>query len=177
MVLADKTILELLEKKELVIFPFDPLSLQPASIDMRLGDEFMIADESSRRIVNMSSEIVYKKISGNSFIVEPRAFVLATTEEYVELPKNITAFVEGRSSVGRMGLFIQNAGWVDPGFKGKITLELYNASAHPIEIEKGRRICQLVFCKMTENPNISYNGKYQGQKSVTGSLVHLDREV
>lgn len=70
--------------------------------------------------------------------------------EYVRLPNNLTAFVEGRSSIGRMGLFIQNAGWVDPGFEGEITLELYNANQLPIRLKSGRRVCQLVFAQMDQ---------------------------
>jgi dCTP deaminase len=86
----------------------------------------------------------------------------------------MTAFVEGRSSVGRMGLFIQNAGWVDPGFKGEITLELYNANSLPIRLEAGRRICQLVLCSMDKPALKPYSGKYQGQMKSTGSRVYLD---
>jgi len=98
----------------------------------------------------------------------------ATTQEFVKLPNGLTAFVEGRSSIGRMGLFIQNAGWVDAGFEGRITLELYNANSLPIELCSGRRICQLVFCKMdreTENP---YRGKYFKQERSVGSRVFMD---
>jgi dCTP deaminase len=94
----------------------------------------------------------------------------------VRLPNNLTAFVEGRSSIGRIGLFIQNAGWVDPGFAGQITLELYNASSLPIELKAGRRICQLVFCQMDRPAEFPYNGKYQNQKNATGSRVFLDHE-
>jgi dCTP deaminase len=97
--------------------------------------------------------------------------------EYFELPNDLTAFVEGRSSLGRMGLFIQNAGWVDPGFKGEITLELFNANRCAIELKSGRRVGQLVFAKMdiaAENP---YNGKYQGQRGATGSRVFTDCEM
>lgn len=97
--------------------------------------------------------------------------------EYIELTNDLTAFVEGRSSLGRMGLFIQNAGWVDPGFKGEITLELYNANRCAIELKAGRRIGQLVFAKMDNAALNPYNGKYQGQKGATGSKVFLDKEV
>lgn len=96
--------------------------------------------------------------------------------EYVELPDNLTAFVEGRSSLGRMGLFIQNAGWVDPGFRGEITLELYNANRCAIELKCGRRVGQLVFAQMDDIALNPYNGKYQGQVGATGSRVFLDNE-
>ena len=81
-----------------------------------------------------------------------------------------------RSSIGRIGLFIQNAGWVDPGFKGQITLELYNANSLPIRLRVGRRICQLVFCKMDQQAKNPYDGKYQGQRFSTGSRVFMDSE-
>ena len=97
--------------------------------------------------------------------------------EYFELPDNLTAFVEGRSSLGRMGLFIQNAGWVDPGFKGEITLELFNANRCAIELKAGRRVGQLVFAEMDYTALNPYNGKYQGQTGATGatgSKVFMD---
>ena len=97
--------------------------------------------------------------------------------EYVSLPDTLTAFVEGRSSLGRMGLFIQNAGWVDPGFRGEITLELFNANRCAIELRAGRRVGQLVFAEMDAPAEHPYDGKYQGQTGATGSRVFLDPEV
>ncbi|MFR7444964.1 MAG: dCTP deaminase [Sellimonas intestinalis] len=94
--------------------------------------------------------------------------------EYISLPNDLTAFVEGRSSLGRMGLFIQNAGWVDPGFEGEITLELFNANRCAIELQAGRRVGQLVFAKMDACALHPYNGKYQGQTGATGSKAFLD---
>lgn len=107
----------------------------------------------------------------------PGQFVLATTMEYIKLPANLTAFVEGRSSLGRMGLFIQNAGWVDPGFEGEITLELFNANRCAIELCAGRRIGQLVFAHLDGVPIQTYQGKYQGQKGATGSKIYLDLDI
>jgi dCTP deaminase len=98
------------------------------------------------------------------------------TRETIRLPENITAFVEGRSSIGRIGLFIQNAGWVDPGFAGTITLELYNANRLPIRLNSGRRICQIVFALVDEPAGVPYRGKYQNQRDAVGSRVFLDRD-
>ena len=117
----------------------------------------------------MENKIPYKTIESDSYVLLPNQFVLATTMEYISLPDTLTAFVEGRSSLGRMGLFIQNAGWVDPGFEGEITLELYNANRCAIELKCGRRVGQLVFAKMDAPALHPYNGKYQGQKGATGS--------
>jgi len=88
----------------------------------------------------------------------------------------MTAFVEGRSSLGRMGLFIQNAGWVDPGFEGEITLELFNANRCAIELTSGRRVGQLVFAQLDQPALKPYSGKYQGQRGATGSRVFLDSD-
>ena len=125
----------------------------------------------------MQNKINYKIIKTNKYVLLPGQFILATTMEYFELPDNITAFVEGRSSLGRMGLFIQNAGWVDPGFKGEITLELFNANRCAIELQSGRRVGQLVFAKMDDKALNIYNGKYQGQRGATGSKVFMDNDI
>ena len=93
------------------------------------------------------------------------------------LPNNLTAFVEGRSSIGRLGLFTQNAGWVDPGFEGEITLELFNANRSAIELRSGRRVGQLVFAQMDQEAQNPYRGKYQGQRGATGSRIYMDKEL
>jgi len=123
------------------------MKIQPASVDIRLGNTFSIVEDSCTGIINLEKEVKYKTITSDTYILLPNQFVLATTMEYFELPNNLTAFVEGRSSLGRLGLFIQNAGWVDPGFKGEITLELFNANRCAIELKAGRRVGQLVLLK------------------------------
>lgn len=176
MILSDKTINRMLASGELGIDPMDPEQVEPASIDLRLGNRFLVP-KTIDGIYSMSEPPEYEEFVADTFIVPTHGFVLATTMEYIRLPDDLTAFVEGRSSVGRLGLFIQNAGWVDPGFEGAITLELYNANAAPMRIEAGRRICQLVIAKadgVVENP---YRGKYQGQRETTGSKIHMDSEV
>lgn len=177
MILSDKTLTKMLEEKTLVIEPIEKEQIQPASIDIRLGNTFSVVEDTSTGIVNLENEIKYKTITSDSYILLPNQFVLATTMEYFELPDDLTAFVEGRSSLGRMGLFIQNAGWVDPGFKGEITLELYNTNRCAIELKSGRRVGQLVFAKMDETALNAYNGKYQGQRGATGSRVFMDKEI
>jgi dCTP deaminase len=162
---------------ELGIEPLAENSIQPASVDCRLGDHFLVVEDKNMGILTLDSEILYREFEGESITLPPHSFLLATTQEYVRLPHNITAFVEGRSSIGRIGLFIQNAGWVDPGFEGNITLELYNANSLPIRLEVGRRICQLVFCFMDQAAGKPYAGKYQGQQRAVGSRIFLDHEV
>lgn len=177
MILSDKTIKKMLEEKTLKIEPVEETQFQPASVDVRLGDTFSIVEDSPAGVITMNSEIKYKTIKTDTYVLLPGQFVLATTMEYFELPDDLTAFVEGRSSLGRMGLFIQNAGWVDPGFKGEITLELFNANRCAIELTAGRRVGQLVFAKLDQKAQNPYKGKYNGQRGATGSRAFQDIEL
>ncbi len=177
MVLSDKTIFRMLDNGILKISPMERDQVQPASVDIRLGNTFSIVEDSPTGIVSLDREIRYKTITADTYVLLPNQFVLATTMEYFELPNDLTAFVEGRSSLGRMGLFIQNAGWVDPGFQGEITLELYNVNRCAIELKAGRRVGQLVFSRMDDTALHPYRGKYQKQKGATGSKAFLDKEV
>ncbi len=177
MILSDGTLETMIANKELVVEPLQKESIQPASIDCHLGNNFLIVEDRKMNTIELDQEIIYREIEADEIVIPAQSFLLATTQEYIELPDNLTSFVEGRSSIGRIGLFIQNAGWVDPGFKGQITLELYNANSLPIRLKAGRRICQLVFCKMDEKAKKPYAGKYQGQRNTTGSRVFNDSEV
>ncbi len=176
MILSDKTIMNMLQEGTLEIFPLTKEQIQPASVDVRLGNTFSVVEDSSTGIITLDKEIKYKTIQTDTYVLLPGQFVLATTAEYFALPNHLTAFVEGRSSLGRMGLFIQNAGWVDPGFRGEITLELFNANRCAIELKAGRRVGQLVFAEMDQDALNPYNGKYQGQRGATGSMVYKDGE-
>ena len=176
MILSDRTIRQMLNDNTLTITPLTEEQIQPASVDVRLGNTFSIVEDSPSGVITLGSEIRYKTIETDTYVLLPGQFVLATTMEYFELPDDLTAFVEGRSSLGRMGLFIQNAGWVDPGFKGEITLELFNANRCAIELKSGRRVGQLVFAKMDAPAEKPYDGKYQGQRGATGSRVFLDTD-
>ncbi|RRN67698.1 dCTP deaminase [Peribacillus simplex] len=175
MIQSSKTILKKIKEKELIIEPITSSQLQPASIDLRIGNHFLTIDEYSTPLISLDKPATYKEINKDHIIIPPQAFVLGTTIEVIKLPNNMTAFVEGRSSIGRLGLFIQNAGWVDPGFEGHITLELYNANRVPIELKAGRRICQLVLATLDQETT-PYIGKYYGQNKATESQVYLDEE-
>ena len=177
MILSDRTIRQMLSEQTLVISPLTPEQIQPASVDVRLGNTFSVVEDSSSGILTLAHKSSYKTITTDTYLLLPGQFVLATTMEYFELPDDLTAFVEGRSSLGRLGLFIQNAGWVDPGFRGEITLELFNANRCAIELQAGRRIGQLVFARMDQAAQNPYRGKYQGQRGATGSRVFLDEEL
>ena len=179
MILSGKTINSKIKKGDLIIDPFDKISVQPASIDLRIGSHFLTIDENQNPFLTLDKQARYRDIhveKEGSIIIQPQSFLLATTVEYIELPPSLTAFVEGRSSIGRLGLFIQNAGWVDPGFKVHITLELFNANQAPIELPVGRRVCQLVIAEVDQEAK-PYVGKYNGQQKATASRVYLDREI
>lgn len=174
MVLSDGEIKKLMAEKVLKIEPIGEGQIQPASVDISLGTTFCVLEDSPSGIINLDREVKYKTITTDKYLLLPGQFVLATTREYIGLPDNLTAFVEGRSSLGRLGLFIQNAGWVDPGFEGEITLELFNANRCAIELQSGHRVGQLVFARMNENALHPYRGKYQKQTGATGSKVFMD---
>ena len=108
MVLSDRTIYKMLESGTLQIRPMEKDQVQPASVDIRLGNTFSIVEDSPTGIITLDKEIKYKTIKSDTYVLLPNQFVLATTMEYFELPDDLTAFVEGRSSLGRMGLFFSN---------------------------------------------------------------------
>ena len=174
MILSDGEIRKLIQEKSLQIEPLDEAQVQPASVDIRLGNTFCVLEDTFHGIIRLQDEIKYKTMTTDRYLLLPGQFILATTMEYFKLPDNLTAFVEGRSSLGRLGLFIQNAGWVDPGFEGEITLELFNANRCAIELQAGDRVGQLVFARMKESALRPYSGKYQKQKGATGSKVFMD---
>lgn len=176
MILTGKTILEKLENRQLNIEPIAKSQVQPASVDLRLGTHFLMVNEHITPLILLDKPTEYREVNQDVIIIPPHSFILGTTLEYINLPNNITAFVEGRSSIGRLGLFIQNAGWVDPGFQGHITLELYNANSVPIQLKAGRRICQLVLASLDKEAT-PYLGKYCGQHKTTESRIYLDEEA
>ena len=176
MIISDETLKRLLAEGTITVEPLEPYQIQPASIDLRLGRHFLKVDENSLDSLSLDRAPPYIEIEKDEIIIPPLSFLLATTMELVRIPPNVTAFVEGRSSIGRMGLFIQNAGWVDPGFEGTITLELFNSNRLPIRLESGRRICQIVFALMDKATKKPYAGKYQGQRKTVGSRIFQDGE-
>jgi len=174
MILSDGEIRELMESGLIEISPLEKGQIQPASVDITLGNTFAIVEDVASGIIDPTKSISYTTFNTERFLLLPGQFVLATTREYIRLPDDLTSFVEGRSSWGRLGLFIQNAGWVDPGFEGEITLELFNANRCAIELSAGLRIGQLVFAKMGRDALNPYSGKYQRQKTATGSKIFMD---
>lgn len=190
-ILSDKTIKEYLDEGKIVIDPLkDEKQIQPSSVDMRLGDEFKVFKVIRQPYIDpkdpdevaeyMESTIVPE---GDAFIIHPNEFALATTYEYVKVPHDLVARVEGRSSMGRLGVTMHvTAGYIDPGFEGKITLEISNIGAMPVALYPGQRVCQIVFETMTTPSEIPYghpdrNSKYMGQVKPESSRIKQDYEL
>lgn len=182
MILSDKTLSKMVangiidfDRSDTTLETVYETQIQPASIDITIGDTFStISNVQNGGIIDFDVPVEYRTTKRDSYVLLPKQFVLATTREYIKLPNNMTAFVEGRSSIGRLGLFIQNAGWVDPGFEGQITLELFNATEWALNIKAGDRVGQLVFAKMDKDAVNPYKGKYQCQTGATGSMIYKD---
>jgi dCTP deaminase len=176
MFLSNQDIRREIQEGHLIIQPFYDENVQPASVDLILGEGFLILDESKHDIIRLDEKPIYIEYSKGPLVLSPGGFALGTTLESVVLPDNIQGIVEGRSSIGRRGLFVQNAGFIDPGFKGNITLEFYNGNKRPIELVPGSRICQINFGYLSTPANPPYHGKYSGQIGTTGSRSQLDKE-
>ncbi len=177
MILSDSSIKKLIKTKKLQIKNLKAGAIQPSSIDLTLDNSALLLKYwKTTGILDLNTKMDYEKISGTQFIIPPHSFILASTKEYISLPKDISGFIEGRSSIGRMGLFIQNASVVGPGFKGKLTLELYNANILPIRLEANRRVCQLILFQMDKKSQKGYTGKYQHQNNTTSSKIYMDKK-
>ncbi len=189
MILSDKDIKKFLKEGKLVIEPLlDPeTQIQPSSVDLRLSSEFRIfksrvggaIDPKKDNPEEFTERVLLKE--GESFVLHPGEFVLGATVERVELPDDLVGRVEGRSSWGRLAILVHaTAGYIDPGFKGHITLELTNVGKLPVILYPGMRICQISFEMLFSPAERPYGhekrkSKYQEQKGTTPSKVHLDR--
>jgi dCTP deaminase len=187
MLLSDKEIKKYILEKKIILKPLPDFNSQlgPASLDIRLGNEFRIFNSNKKPYIDPKDPDTFLgltklvKIKDNEkFILHPREFVLGVTLEEINLPADIGARIEGRSSWGRLGLIVHStAGYIDPGFKGRLTLEMSNIGNIPIILYPGLRICQLAFELLSspaENPySERKNSKYGGQH-VQESKIHLD---
>jgi dCTP deaminase len=177
--LPDWEILAALESGELGIDPFDPAMVQPASVDVRLADTFRIIDTQRHAVIDpldVPADLTWGVVPpyGQPWHIESGEFMLASTMETVTLGSKLAARFEGRSSLGRLGLLTHvTAGFIDPGFKGSITVELVNLSPLPIKLTPGMSIGQLCFYRLTSPCRRSYGspgvGRYQGQSGPTAS--------
>ncbi len=171
MIMSNQTIQEKFVKSSAFdACAFNMAQIGPASVDLTLGRRFY--REKLNQVIDLSKSgesVNYDFLEQDSLILEPGEFILATTQEAVYLDEQTAGIVMGKSSIGRLGLQIQNAGYVDPGFKGKITLELMNQCKNKIMIHAGMDICQVVFFILDKPTHQPYNGKYQNQMDVQHS--------
>lgn len=190
-ILSDINIKKYLDEKKIVIDPIkDIKQIQPSSVDLRIGNKFKSFKIITQPFIDPYDETDLEKYmeeitidKNKPFIIHPGEFTLATTHEYVKLPDNIVARVEGRSSIGRLGITMHvTAGYIDPGFEGKITLEISNIGKMPVALYPGQRVCQIVFETMTtpaEKPygHKSRDSKYMGQKGPQVSRIKQDFDI
>jgi len=174
MTLSDVDIKKRMASGDLVITG-DP-HIGPCSVDLRLGYSFSVLLPPKSGELSLDTEAHYFAKSQDDFVIPPHGFVLATTIEKLKIPNDLRGKLDGRSSIGRKGLFIHNAGFFDSGFEGEATLELFNATKYPFLVKAGQRICQIEFTQCTSPVENPYRGKYQGQTGATGSMSHTDKE-
>lgn len=163
-----------------LITPFDRAQLQPASYDCTLGYEFLVCNLQTTGVVDpedpssyenlMRREVLYEDEPGACIVIHPGEFILGTTHEFFDIPADVSARIEGKSSLGRLGLLTHvTAGFIDPGFKGTITLEFGNLLRVPIRLTPGMRICQVSFSHMAHRAREPYQGRYQGNRGAMAS--------
>ena len=186
MVLSDRTIKELIAAGRIEIDPYEPARVQPSSVDLRLGDRIRVFTNTHKRAVvdlRHPSEDLTELVTlepGKPFILHPHEFVLGITHERVGLPDDVVGRIEGKSSLGRLGLLIHStAGFVDPGWRGRLTLELANILNLPITLYAGMLVAQISFMKLSTPAERPYGSpqlasKYFGDTDPTPSKYHLN---
>lgn len=184
MLLSDRDIAKLCASEEIEIDPYDRQMIQPASIDVRLDRYFRLFDNHKYSVIDPAlpqDDLTHLVDVGQSapFVLHPGEFVLGSTLERVRLAENLAARLEGKSSLGRLGLLTHStAGFIDPGFNGHVTLELSNTATMPILLYPGMKIGQLCFFQLSSSAEKPYGSKergsrYQGQRGPTASRSYL----
>jgi dCTP deaminase len=185
MILSDRSILEAVSLGRLEIDPFSKNALQPSSVDLRVGPAFRIFRNFGRDVIDVKESLenlteLVEIEDGHALVLHPGEFVLGATAERIRIGTDLVGRLEGKSSLGRLGLLIHStAGFIDPGFEGTVTLELSNVATLPIKIYPGMRIGQISFLQMTTEADRPYGSgelasKYQGQIGPTPSRYRLD---
>ncbi len=178
MILSDRTIREEIDAGRIVIDPFDPSCVQPSSVDLHVDNQFRVFANSRYPYIDVKEEMpdlteLVEVKPDEPFILHPGEFVLGSTAERIGIPNDLVARLEGKSSLGRLGLLIHStAGYVDPGWDGYLTLELSNVANLPITLYPGMKIGQISFFKLTTPADVPYGAagnKYQGQRGPTPS--------
>lgn len=186
MILSYEDIIEHIKSGKIGIDPFEIDHVQPSSLDVTLGAEFKIFKHQTHALIDVKEKnIDYTETivvpDGEKFIIHPGDFVLGTSVEKITMPNNMVARLEGRSSLGRLGIIIHaTAGYIDPGFSGYVTLEISNVGKIPVALYPGMRIAQMSFMKMsseTKNPYGTRNNKYNDQEGPTESMIYKDFQI
>ena len=187
MVLSDGDIRAEIEAGRIVLEPYVPEAVQPSSVDLHLDNRFRVFRNSRYPYIDVREEQpelteLVEIRDDEPFILHPGEFVLGSTLERVELPNDLVARLEGKSSLGRLGLLIHStAGYVDPGWEGNLTLELSNVANLPITLYDGMKIGQISFQRLSSPVEMAYGdsrlgSRYRGQRDPTASLYHRDFE-
>ena len=185
MILSDRDIRSAIDAGRIVIDPFSPDAIQPSSVDLHVDRRFRVFRNSRYPFIDVREEQpdlteLVEIDAEQPFILHPGEFVLGSTLERVVLPDDLVARLEGKSSLGRLGLLIHStAGYVDPGWDGNLTLELSNVANLPITLYYGMKIGQISFQQMSSPVEVAYGdsrigAKYRGQRDPTASLYHRD---
>ncbi|MFH1601580.1 MAG: dCTP deaminase [Candidatus Shapirobacteria bacterium] len=184
MILSDQDLLLAIEEKKLVIDPFDPQRVQPSSYDLHLDEKVLVFENHLLAVMDVREKAEATRLveidEKKGFILHPGEFILGNTQEKFVIPNDLAAKLEGRSSLGRIGLIIHaTAGYVDPGFSGQLTFEISNISRLPIRIFPKMRIAQICFIQMTSPAKVPYGSpklgsKYKGQMGPTESRIYKD---
>ncbi|MER8186639.1 dCTP deaminase [Kitasatospora sp. NPDC094015] len=185
MLLSDKDIRTEIDKGRVVLDPFEPSMVQPSSIDVRLDRYFRVFENHRYPHIDPSEEQpdltrLVEPEGDEAFILHPGEFVLAATYERLTLPDDVASRLEGKSSLGRLGLLTHStAGFIDPGFNGHVTLELSNVATLPIKLYPGMKIGQLCLFRLSSPAEFPYGSerygsRYQGQRGPTASRSHLN---
>lgn len=185
MLLSDRDIRSQIQSGRVAVEPFDEAMIQPSSVDVRLDKFFRVFENHKYSVIDPSieqAELTREVIAEDdeAFILHPGEFVLASTYEIITLPDDIAGRLEGKSSLGRLGLLTHStAGFIDPGFSGHITLELSNVANLPVKLYPGMKIGQLCLIKLSspaEHPYGSavYASRYQGQRGPTASRSFMN---
>ena len=185
MLLSDRDIRAAIESGRVVLDPYDAAMVQPSSVDIHLDRYFRVFENHRYPHIDPAEEQpeltrLVEAADGEPFVLHPGEFVLASTHEIVTLPDDVAARLEGKSSLGRLGLLTHStAGFIDPGFTGHVTLELSNVATLPIKLWPGMKIGQLCFFQLSSPAEHPYgsgtNGsRYQGQRGPTPSRSYLN---
>jgi len=179
-ILSDRTLREQIGAGRIVVEPFDETCIQPSSIDVKIGNDFRVFRNHTARVIDVKQDMtslteLVEIADDGVFVLHPGEFVLASTLERIGVPHDMVARIDGKSSLGRLGLIIHStAGFIDPGFDGHITLELTNIATLPITLYPRMKVGQVSFMMMTtaaDRPYGSgaYGSKYHGQRGPTPS--------